>query len=248
MKGLLVVIFLAAQVCGVHAAKQYRDFMDTKGRTIRGCVQAFDKRTGTVTFERDNHRTSKVPITIFSDADQNYIKEWECSKQFLSDTKFKISAQRKKAKDKDASYSSSITSEKVELMGYEVVLENCSATPLKNIEVEYCIYYEQDEIRKHKQYVAEGVFCGSFPRGTFPPKTKMEKMTKTVKIYKKELDSGWIYTSDIKNVQKGRVRGIWIRVYMNLSSGEKLTRNYCLPDSLNNSKAWMRSSVNVGMN
>jgi hypothetical protein len=35
---------------------------------------------------------------------------------------------------------------------------------------------------------------------------------------------------------------------MKLSSGEKLTRDYCLPDSLENSKEWMASSINVGMN
>ena len=248
MKRLLVIIFLAAQVGGVHAVKQYRDFMDTKGRTIRGRILAYNAGSGTVTFERDNKRSSKVPITIFSDADQIYIKEWECSKQFLSNTKLKISAQRKKGKDTDASYSSSVTSKKVELMGYKIVLENRSETSMKDLEVEYCIYYEQDEVRNRKQHTAEGVFCGSFPRGTIPPKTKVEKLTKMVKIYKRELDSGRIYISDIKNVQKGRVRGIWIRVNMKLSSGEKLTRNYCLPDSLNNSKVWMRSSVRAGMN
>lgn len=248
MNRLLLIIFMAVQVGGVHAAKQYRDFMDTKGRTIRGCIVAYDGRSKTVTFERENKRISKVPISIFSDADQNYIKEWECSKLFLSNTKFKISAQRKKEKDKDASYSGNAFSSKVELMGYEVVLENRSATSMKDIEVEYCIYYEQDEVRNRKQHTAEGVFCGSFPRETFPPKSKREKLTKTVKIYKRELGGGWYYSSGIKNVQRGQVRGIWIRVHMKLSSGEKLTRDYCLPDSLNNSKSWMKSSINVGMN
>jgi hypothetical protein len=69
-----------------------------------------------------------------------------------------------------------------------------------------------------------------------------------VKIFKKELGGDYYYTEDIKNVQSGKIRGIWIRVSMKLSSGEKLTRDYCLPDSLENSKVWMASSINVGMN
>jgi len=248
MKRLLSFMLVVLLVAGGAFAKQYRDFTDTKGRTIRGCIQAFDERSGTVTFERDSHRTSKVPITVFSESDQVYIREWSHARFFLSESSFRISAGRKKTKDKEKSYSGSTWSEKVEDRGYEVVLENRSATQLENLEVKYCIFYEQDEIKNHQQHMSEGVLCGDFSLSQLSPKTKKTLVTEMVKIYKRELSGGYYYDANIKNVQTGRVRGIWIRVTMKLSSGEKLTRDYCLPDSLGNSKAWMKSSVNVGMN
>lgn len=248
MKRLLLIVVMVAQASGVFAIRQYRDFTDTKGRTIRGCVVGYSGKTGVVHFERDNHRTSKVPITVFSEADQTYIREWEFRKYFLSKDKFKISAGRKKKKDKDDSYSGGTWSRKVENMGYEVVLENRAEVPMENLVVEYCIYYEQDEIKHHKQVTSEGVCCGSFPVESLRSKAKKRLLTQTVKIYKEELGGEYYYDADINNVQAGKVRGIWVRVKMKLPSGDTLTRDYCLPDSLDNSKAWMTSSVNVGMN
>ena len=249
MKRLLRFVFAVMLVVNGAFAKQYRDFTDTKGRTIRGYVQAFDERSGRVTFERENHRTSKVPITIFSEADQTYIQEWNHAKFFLSKSSFKISASRKKMKDKGESYSGVAWSKKVKNMGYEVVFENRSATQLENLEIKYCIFYEQDDVKDRRtQCTEEGVLCGNFPLNSLPPKCKKSLMTEMVKIFKKELGGDYYYTEDIKNVQSGQIRGIWIRVSMKLSSGEKLTRDYCLPDSLENSKVWMASSINVGMN
>ena len=85
---LLIVVLLAAN--GVFAVGQYRDFVDSQGRTIRGKVLRFEARTQTVTIERDNKKITKVPITIFSEADQSYILEWDAAKGFTSDSLLKI--------------------------------------------------------------------------------------------------------------------------------------------------------------
>lgn len=73
-------------------------------------------------------------------------------------------------------------------------------------------------------------------------------MTETVKVYKHELDADWIYTSGRKNVLRGEVKGVWIKVHMTLPSGEKVTRDYRLPDSIGNKRKWTDTSVAVGMN
>lgn len=248
MKGFTLIIFLFVLAFGARAATQYHDFMDTQGRTIRGRVLGFETHSGTVTIERDNKRTAKVPINIFSAEGQQYIRAWEFSKIFLSESSFKISAKRKEVKDEEESYSDMIHAKKVENLGYEITLENRSASKIKDLEIEYCIYYEQERASRSKQLCEQGVRCGNLLVEYILPKSNKELRTEAVKVYKAELDADWIYTSGTKNVQRGRVHGIWLRVHMTLPSGEKLTRDYCLPDSLNNSKAWMASTVAVGMN
>ena len=59
-----LVVCLMVVCTVVHAAPQYRDFMDTEGRTIRGRIIAFDGKADIVTIERDTKRTAKVPVAI----------------------------------------------------------------------------------------------------------------------------------------------------------------------------------------
>jgi hypothetical protein len=67
-------------------------------------------------------------------------------------------------------------------------------------------------------------------------------------VFKEELADGWGYRSGANNVKHGEVRGIWVRASMPLPSGELVVRDYCLPDSLPNSRTWAAKSVHVGLN
>ena len=86
MRRILLVVGLIAVVMGTQAEK-YRDFTDTQGRTIRGRIVAYDATKKIVSFERDNRKTSKVPIGIFSEADQAYLLEWEVLRNFRRDSR-----------------------------------------------------------------------------------------------------------------------------------------------------------------
>ncbi len=248
MKVKVLILFGILFVLNAGAATQYRDFMDSQGRSIRGRVLRYDAKKRAVTMERDNKKVVTVPLSIFSDKDQEYVLAWEFNKVFLSESSFKITAKRKEVKDKDESYDSFVHAKKVENMGYELILENRSTSKLQNLELEYCIYYEQERSNRGKQLCEQGVRCESVEVPYLSPKSKKELMTETVRVYKTELDADYYYTSGSQNVQKGKVHGIWVRAHMKLDSGETITRDYCLPDSLNNKKAWASSSVGVGMN
>lgn len=246
MKRLLLIAILSAQVAGVHAAKQYRDFKDTQGRTIRGCVLAFDSNSGIVTFERDNKRTAKVPLSIFSDEDQQHIRGWKVNQAFLSESYFKISTTRKKEKGKKRFRNNSeVNPEKT---SYEVALENRSAMDFEIPKVEYCIYYEQEELTQEGMGLEEGVLYGTLAMGTMQAKSKKELLTNAVTTYKRELRSDRYYIGGANSVQRGKVRGIWIRVHAKLPSGKTLTREYSQPDTLCEKKKWASSSIDVGLN
>ena len=249
MRKISRVLFLLVMVAaGVASAGEYRDFMDTQGRAIRGRILQYDARKSCVTIERDTKKVVTVPLSIFSEKDQAYVLEWEFNKIFLSASKFKIRAKRVEKKNKEDSYGGVVQAKKVENMGYELVLENCSASTLENLQIEYCIYYEQERATRSEQLNEQGVRYEKLDIPLLNPKTKKEVMTETVKVYKSELDADWIFFSGAKNVQRGKVHGIWVRVHLMLDSGEKVTREYCLPDSLENGKVWASSSKKVGMN
>ena len=250
MKRLGLMVYRVSAAIGVQAVKQYRDFTDTKGRTIRGCIVSYDATTEMVKFERDNRKTSKVPITIFSETDQTYIRGWPVLKDFSTERMFKISVNRKKSENEEDSSTTHNKKTAVEDTNYEILFENRSPSGFNGLELEYRIYYEQEDGKGCNQ----GVYCGDTAIKSIVPRSKKTFYTEAVSTYTKELDSGWYYgnsndgASGRKNIQRGDVHGVWIRLHLTLTSGAKETRELCYPDSLSNSRVWVSSSIRVGMN
>lgn len=242
----LIVLFIIGT--SVVSADEYRDFLSADGKSIRGKVMRYDARSKKVSIQRDTKQLFTVPIRVFSDKDQKYILQWEFNKVFLSDSSFKIDAKRKKIKDSEAAYTGSVTSEKLENTAYELTLKNNSASSLEGLKVEYCIFYEQEKTVSSKTIEEEGVRYGTIDVGSMRPKSSKELRTEPVTVYTYELDSSWSYTDGRKNKISGEIRGLWVRVNMTMKNGEVLTRDFCMPDSLSNSKAWATSSTHVGMN
>lgn len=247
MKYVLLMCLLVAAT-GTQAANPYRDFTSTDGKTIRGCIRAYNASKEVVTIERDNRRTATVPITVFSETDQTYIRDWEIMRCFETEQLFKIFAKRRKGDDDESSYQSTYSERDVETTGYEIILKNRSSPEMRKLKVKYCIYYEQEEKRAHDQVCNQGVPCGDISIDSFAPKSEELLRTEDVTTYKEELSSGARWVSGAENVQRGNVHGVWIRIYLKLPSGQEGMREYCLPDSLDNSKAWMTSSIRAGMN
>ncbi len=251
MKGWVVLIAVWLMGLDVFAAGAalYRDFLSADDKPIRGRIMRFDVRTQNVTIERDTKKVFRVPLRAFSDKDQKYILQWEFNKVFLSSNTFRIDANRKKMKEVEGADQNSYRSDSSEYedFGYEILLKNRSTSELKDLELEYCIFYEQDKGGGTKK-VEEGVLYGTLELGALSPKSSQELLTAPVTIYTHELDSNYYYTSGGANKISGQVRGIWVRVSMKSEGGGVLMREFCMPDSLSNSKAWRTRSIHVGVN
>lgn len=244
MKRLVLFVCLLPVVSGVRAATQYRDFTSAEGKTIRGCIKAYNAAKKMVTIERDNRKTAKVPITIFSETDQTYIHDWKVLKCFEKESSFRISVKRKKHDNDEEREKTNNTEKDVTDTHYEILVENKSAFKLKGIELEYCIYYEQEEGKACNQ----GVYCGDLSVESINPASSKTLLTEVVSTYTEELDGSWHYISGESNVQRGDVHGVWIRIHLKLPSGQNGIREICYPDSLNNNRAWVSSSIRAGMN
>lgn len=249
MKRIVLFFCLAAMISGVRAATEYRNFTSTEGKTIRGSIRAYDARTQTVTIELGNKRISKAPITVFSEDDQIYIRDWEIMKNFTAGSAFKVSAKRKRQDNESESSSDYNSKREVTDTYYELILENRSASEMENIELEYCIYYEQEVIKAGGESCDDGVYCGKTTTVSVASRAKTTIKTDAVSIYREELDADWYYGgSGADNVQNGKVHGIWIRVHLKLPSGFNETREFLFPDSISNSRSWKSSSIRAGMN
>ena len=248
MKCLVLCIGVLAMAFGASAATKYRDFTSADGKTIKAAVKAYDAQKSIVTIERDNRKTMKVPITVFSEADQSYILEWAVLRNFALERLFKISVKRKKNDNEEESFTSGNKKKAVVDTHYEILLENKTSSDLKGLKLEYCIYYEQETPGQSKMIRNQGVYCGDLAIDSIASGSKKVLDTESVTTYTEELDSGWYYFSGSGNIQRGDVHGIWIRVHLKLPSGQTRTREMCYPDSLSNSKAWMTSSIKAGAN
>ncbi len=248
MKYLVLMIYLIATGVGTLGATQYRDFTSTDGKVIQAMVKSYDVNKKMVTIERDNRKTMKVPITVFSEADQIYIREWELLRCFSVERFLKMSAQRKQSDNDNKSSSDSYQTLKVKDTRYEIRIENRSTSSFSGLKLEYCIYYEQDEGSPGGNVTDQGVFCGDIPFDFIGSKSRTTLKTKAVSTYMAEVSSGVIWTDGRENVQRGGVHGLWVRIYMTLPSGEERVRDFCFPSSLNNSRTWATSSIRVGMN
>lgn len=242
MNRLVLFLCFVLMAFEATAANTYRNFTDTQGRTIRGCVVAYNATKKVVTFQRDDRKTSRVPLAAFSEEDQAYILEWEATDCFLKSSSFKIDIDREKDENKEKSGQTGAHDIHAEDTHYAITFENRADVAMKDITVEYCIYYEQVEGKERN----EGVCYGDIKVDIIGSRSKKTCRTKVVTTYKSELDGGYYYASGANSSQKGSVRGIKLRVHMKTQSGKKVTRESSLPTGMND--AWKTKSINVGMN
>jgi hypothetical protein len=247
VKGGLIGLFVA--VAGWSYAEEYRDFSSADGQTVRARILTYVELKEAVVLERTDRKSFTIPIRALSEADRDYILQWNKNQTFLSDRFFKISAKRNRNDVDEHTHAFVVynAEQKVYEHGFDVEFVNSSKVALNNLEVEYCIYYEQDFISGGKQLTLQGVKYGSAKLDDIDPQRKSRFITETVFTHKQTLDADWNYTSGIQNVQDGEVHGIRMRVHMTTETGEKVTREYCLP-SMMSQQDWKTSSVNVGIN
>ncbi len=250
MKRLVLFVCLLSTVACMQAAAQYRDFTSTDGKTIKAALKAYDAQKKIVTIERDNRKTSRVPITVFSKADQAYILEWDASKGFSSASFLKIECddmvveKRKEKELEDVLYTGGHiekdfekTVTTFERIAFEIQFQNTNNSELKDIRMEYQIYYEQSElIWEEKPEVKQKHFSGEMAIPALPGKSKTLVTTESVEIHEDNVNPIPQFGEDQRRGGKGEVHGIRARLYMKMSSGKEIMREFSFPEKLSDKK------------
>jgi len=249
MKRLVLFVCLMAMVSGVRAATQYRDFTSVDGKTIRGCIKAYDPAKKTVTIERDNRKTTKASITVFSETDQAYILEWDASKGFLSDSLLKITCSKKRLgqhKDKEVRNVSNTGggSSEIQLnesifeeIAYEIQLRNMNKTTLDNMRAVYIIYYEQSEISRNKKPEVEQKYDKEeLPIPALDARQNASVTTQSVEVHNDNVNAVNWSDGSVYIGGKGEVHGLRVRLYMKMPSGKEVMREFTYPEKLSGKK------------
>lgn len=249
MKRIIIWVCLMAIVSGARAETKYREFESADGKVIRGCIKAYDPAKKMVTIERDNRRTTKVPITIFSEADQAYILEWETAKGFLSEQLLKISCKKKRGERRKEKQVEDVPtvgggSEEIQLneitfekFAYEIQLQNMGKSPLDNMRAVYIIYYEQSDMALNKKpEVIQRYLRNSLSIPSLDSRQKVVLTTDEVEIHEDNVNSvdwsdGSVYVGG-----DGDIHGIRVRLYMKTASGKEIMREIAYPEKLSDEK------------
>jgi hypothetical protein len=249
-----LIFCLIAVITGAQAEDTYRDFTDTQGRTIRGRVLAYDTARGEVSFERENGRTAKVPVTIFSEADRQYIEKWNNQAGVRSTTRFRISCDRRAVRDwsekmmgtihySDGSVQHDQVTGKKDFAetNYEIVLVNRNSHPITDLVLEYCIYYQQELMDGAE--AQQGVLFGSVPIEKLDASERRTIETDSVVVFKEETNAEFLYS----RVLNGEVNGICLRLYLKDGDERVLVREVGVPDSIPDSYEWVAQSRPVNI-
>lgn len=235
-------------------ASGIRNFLSADGQSsTRGKVLNYDHVHHLVTIQKNNRKKCRVGLECLSEPDQIYVREWGLSNEFSSESKFRITVKQNKAEGDSKDLLHSVTGvlrgkTTTREIDYEIILESRMADSLSNVRIEYCIYYEQEGVRYSRQETNEGVEHGILQVGRIEPHAKVSRNTGPIRLQKIVLNGDTDSYSGIKNVQNGRVIGIWVQVHLPLSSGAQVTRHYCKPTRLKEDRVWFDRSVPAGIN
>ncbi|MCF7848276.1 MAG: hypothetical protein K9M45_05445 [Kiritimatiellales bacterium] len=244
-----IIIAMMISASAVMAAPAtYREFVDQEGRTVQARILDYDQKTDMVRIQRDTGKTVRVPATIFSLADQNYIRDWEYIGGFESNSKLKVSCDQKvlekwKEEDwQDVTYESGdverelVKTTKFERIAFQINFHNLNAVLYENIKIAYFVYYEQSKggWDKKETPMEQKSEYGETAIKMLVAKSKRTLETEPVVVHIEEYgDLEW--DSD-PIPAKGKVLGMRARIYMTTAEGIKLMREISYPESLSTDK------------
>lgn len=233
-----LTVFLAAS--GVNAETEGHIFTDTKGRSVVATIVRFDEAHNKVTLKPEGRGAVTVPATAFSKSDQTYIVEWSKNQALLDERKFSIDFTRMKESDSGGRHEGYDMSTKAYENYFKIELSNRSDVELKDITVEYVVFYTQDawtkETRKSNRRVSETINGTQYSKRTITMAAKSDQTIETdrlsLKTYR-ESDFNESYTWDDLDSE---MEGIMVKVSVSTKSGDPITRQFCYPDKLE--KGW----------
>jgi len=209
-----------------------RIFTDVQGRTIEGELVNFDEAGSMVSIVRKGSRNAaRVPISIFVEDDQEYIREW-ATLQAITDRRLKADIKRISDKDEGNTYGTSASTSVMTDHYFKIVFENGTKTSLEDVNLEYVIYYEQDHHQGRSNAERKQGTLYANEKLTLPARETTEYETQKVKL--------WTWNTYSLAPIDAKIHGIRVRLTLTSAKGMKEMREYVYPSSLD--LAWTTES------
>ena len=145
---MLLILFVAIHVDA--AVGEYRTFHDSTGREIKARLLQFDPQSNEVKIQLGNRKIRTTKISVFSAADQEFIRNWHISEVVFSEKNLIVTINKKslsseRCRDEVDGWKPKPSGMRVEEIAYELELESRNKMALKGMKAEYCIYHQRME-------------------------------------------------------------------------------------------------------
>jgi len=236
VKRVLTVFLLAGGIRAVAGTEGFHVFTDKQGRTVSARIIGLNEAKGLVELELPNNERKKVEPSIFSQVDQDYILDWQAINAFEKGSAFKVELNKKVVKN--WSEKSSVQRD-FEQVVFEMTLINRGAAALKNLEITYNVFSEQEELTPAGEHTEDKCQTGRIAVDLLKPRERMVFSTQPVEVYDQHLSAGYDgYVGGLPDRQSGEIKGIWMRVSMTTKSGAIVSRDFVSPDTVKTLKQW----------
>ncbi len=236
--GVVVCAFLAITT---WSAEQYRTFTNTQARSFEGELKAFNAIEETVSIQRADGRTGKMPLAVFSEQDRKYIRNWGCTNDFMTGIKVAAFLEAYSVSAEETDFDD--VTKQVKDFRFNVQLKNQSTTAFGKINVEYCLFYRQGERDGSTIQYDEGICHSEINVESLASADLADLETKYVRLYSAAGQQTLFGSLELSDAE---VRGLWLRMKMKLPSGEELIREYRTAED--DFWKWSDYSIGAGLN
>ncbi len=221
----------------VFSAEDYHDFTDLQNRHLKAAIVTVVGQD--VSLKREDGENFKVKISVFSDPDQDYIRQWAFKQAVdLKGKIFALTATQNKSSEVTAQTSD--MNEQKWQAGYKVILENQTSMELQKLRIDYQIF-KHASVPGSVDPSADPVVrvAGSSTLDLVPPGGSSTIMTVKTPMSAYTLNSGYRWASGANSITGDSLQGIWMRIY---TSNGDLIQEWCSAPSIMKKQKWEDAS------
>jgi hypothetical protein len=235
VKGFLVGLLVSAGYA--RADGGFHIFTDLQGRSIAAKVFHVDTQRNLVELVLENGRHTKVAPTVFTEADQAYIRDCAIGEAFMASSGLRFSGEKVVIEDWSESGGTGINRE-FEKVVYKCNFKNGSTVAFDNVEVEYCVFWEQEYPEASGERREELDYSGRHQIDRLDPRAEVEFQTTPVTLVYQYLQGGYYYSNGATGKQSSKMKGVWLKAYLTTASGETYIREFCEPSTVMKYQVW----------
>ncbi|VGO11547.1 hypothetical protein PDESU_00092 [Pontiella desulfatans] len=232
-------LLLGVVFCGsiAQGTSKLHIFTSQQGQVVSARIIQVDSQRGLVELELENKQRKKVKPTVFIESDQAYIRDWAIGQAFMASSGFRFKGEKKVIEDWSESGGIGVNRE-FEKVVYICDLKNGSAYTFENIEVEYCVYWEQEYPEASGERKERLDYSGRNSINSVAPRTAVAVQTDPVTLVYQYLAGGYYYSNGATGKQSSKMKGVWLKAKLTTESGETFVRDFCEPASVMKQQVW----------
>jgi len=237
----LLAVCLAASLQAARlpaATTDLHDFTDQQGRTLK--AEIINVIGQEVSLQRADGENFKVKISIFSSADQDFIRQWALKEAADAKGDALTFVARLDGSNNTTAQTSDQTIQRW-LAGFKVTLTNQSSMELQKLRVDYQLF-KHAAVPGAADPSTDPITrtAGTYTFDLVPPNGDQTFITVKIPLSSYTLNPGYTWASNANRSVSDDLLGVWLRVY---ADNGDLIQEWCSRPSLMKTEKWDDGSL-----